>query len=129
LSDAKNITEKNLARAFPDKTDEEIRRIARLVFINQGKNAFELFSFPKLTKAKILGLVKIENEAELRRPIESGKGIIMPSAHCGNWEIMGASFASLGLPVNVVARRIYIDQLNNRKVRRLSFGRVKTRQG
>ena len=112
LSDARNTTEKNLARAFPEKKDEEIRRIAKRVFINQGKNAFELFSFPKLTKENILKLVKIENEADLRRPIESGKGIIMPSAHCGNWEIMGASFAALGLPVNVVARRIYIDQLN-----------------
>ena len=112
LSDARNITERNLARAFPEKSDEEIRRIARRVFINQGKNAFELFSFPKLSKEKILELVKIDNVADLRGPIEAGKGIIMPSAHCGNWEILGASFASLGLPVNVVARRIYIDQLN-----------------
>ena len=112
LSEARNITEKNLAGAFPEKKDEEIRRIARLVFVNQGKNAFELFSFPKLTKEKIRELVTIDNEAELIRPIESGKGIIMPSAHCGNWEIMGASLAALGLPLNVIARRIYIEQLN-----------------
>jgi len=111
--EARRVTEKNLEVAFPEKNPDEIRTIARQVFVNQGKNTFELFSFPKLSKERILKIVKIENESELRKPIDSGAGIIMPSAHCGNWEIMGASFAALGLPVNVVARKIYIDGLNS----------------
>ncbi len=117
VKDARLIAEENLKNAFPEKSPEEIRKIAREVFVNQGKNAFELFSFPKLSRDAILKIVEIENREELFKPRESGKGIIMASAHCGNWEIMGASFAALGIDVNVIARKIYIEQLNNMLVR------------
>ena len=106
------IVEQQLKTAFPDKDNASIKRIARTAFINQGKNAFELFSFPALTAQKIRRIVHIENSAAFKQALTSGKGVLIAGAHCGNWEMMGAGLADAGFPINVIARRIYLDGLN-----------------
>jgi KDO2-lipid IV(A) lauroyltransferase len=113
VSKARRITESNLGSSFPAMSEQERRRVARQVFVNQGKNAFELFSFPKLSGEDIGRLAPIENIEGMRRALERGKGVLIGSAHCGNWELMGASLAAAGFPINVIARRIYIDGLND----------------
>ena len=112
-SKARKITIKNLEQAFSNKSKEEIRKIAKLVFENQGKNLFELFSFPKLNKEKINSLVEIENLDGFKKALSYGNGVLLASAHCGNWEIMGAALALNGMPINVIAKKIYIPQLNS----------------
>lgn len=102
-----------LAASFPDWSDVTRRRIGREVFVNQGKNAFELFSFPRLSKDDILRLAPIENRPAFDAALARAKGVLIAGAHCGNWEFMGASLAQAGYPINVIARRIYIEQLND----------------
>ena len=111
--EARKITIQNLEQAFVDKSKKEIRQIAKLVFENQGKNLFELFSFPKLTKEKINSLVTIENLDAFKKALACGNGVLLASAHCGNWEIMGAALSLNGMPINVIAKKIYIPQLNS----------------
>ncbi|MCK9583003.1 MAG: lysophospholipid acyltransferase family protein [Endomicrobiales bacterium] len=110
---ARKITIENLEQSFRDKSKKEIRKIAKLVFENQGKNLFELFSFPKLTKERINSLVTIENLDAFKKALSCGNGVLLASAHCGNWEIMGAALALSGMPINVIAKKIYIPQLNS----------------
>jgi KDO2-lipid IV(A) lauroyltransferase len=131
VADARRETRRNLRSAFPEKNEKEIRKIARLVFVNQGKNLFELFSFPKLTAADFKELVTIEKKERLEQALLQGKGVLIASAHCGNWEIMCASIALAGIPLNVIARRIYIEGLNTMLVNlRMSKGaRVILRSG
>jgi KDO2-lipid IV(A) lauroyltransferase len=112
VADARRIAEENLRLSFPEKPSEEIAAIARRVFVNQGKNAFELFSFPKLGRDDILRLAPIENAEAMSKALAEGKGVLIASAHCGNWEIMAASLAQNGFPINTIARRIYIEGLN-----------------
>ena len=106
------ITEDNLRKCFPEKSEIEIKRIAKEVFVNQGKNAFELFSYPKLSREDILKITKIENSEGMKEAFSAGKGVFLTSAHCGNWEIMGAGLAQNGFPTNVIAKKIYIEELN-----------------
>ena len=124
-------TIQNLAGAFPEKNAAEIRAIARSVFFNQGKNLFELFSFPKLSSEKMLSLCRIVNRECMAEAFKKGKGVLIASAHCANWEMMGATLSLSGFPINVIARRIYIEELNDMLVRlRLSKGvRVILRSG
>jgi len=112
IPEARRIAKENLRRSFPEKTAGEIASLARRVFINQGKNTFELFSFPRLTKDDIHRLVRIENVEAITRGMADGKGVLLASAHCGNWEILGAALSQSGFGVNVIARRIYIEGLN-----------------
>jgi KDO2-lipid IV(A) lauroyltransferase len=112
IADARRIMHENLKKAFPEKSPEEIASIARQVLVNQGKNAFELFSFPKLKKADIEHLVIIENKEGFAKAFEGKKGVLILGAHCGNWEILAAALALEGFPINVIAKRIYIEGLN-----------------
>ena len=57
--------------------------------------------------------IKIDGVDYIRKNLTKKKGIILLSAHIGNWELMGAYLAMLGFPINVVARRIYDKRLNH----------------
>lgn len=104
---------KNLKDCFPEKTDAEIKAITKKIFINQGKNFFELANFPRIDSSFLKGISSIENRHLIKEGIKKGKGILFVSAHTGNWEITAAAVADLGVPVNVVAKKIYIKELND----------------
>lgn len=112
VSKSRRLAEKNISAAFPEKSVNEVKAIALGAFINLGKNLFELFSFPKITKENINGIVEIVNREAMEKGFAKGKGVIVGSAHCGNWEMIGTSFALNGIPMNAIARRIYIEELN-----------------
>jgi len=113
VAPAAKIARKNLAECFPDKSEKEIVKIAKKVFINQGKNFFELANFPKMNADFLRKISSVENKDVIRKALEKGKGILFVSAHAGNWEITAAAVADFGVPVNVVAKKIYIEELNN----------------
>ena len=110
---ARRTALEGIRKAFPEKTAAEASTIVKEVFVNQGKNIFELFSFPKMSKQDISAKVKIYGGDNFKKAFEAGKGVLIASAHCGNWEIMGAALACAGFPINVIARRIYIEGLNS----------------
>jgi Kdo2-lipid IVA lauroyltransferase/acyltransferase len=110
---ARRETLENLRASLKGLDEDEIRRIGRRVFVNQGKNAFELFSFPKLRREDLDKLIEIENKKVFEEALARGKGVLIASAHCGNWEMMGAGLAHLGFPINVIAKKIYLEALND----------------
>jgi KDO2-lipid IV(A) lauroyltransferase len=111
--DASDIARANLHLAFGDMPKEKIDRIVRNVFINQAKNFFELANFPKLDDKFLSEISSIDNVDLIMEGIKKGRGILFVSAHTGNWEITAAAVAKLGVKVNVVAKKIYIDGLND----------------
>ncbi len=115
--DARNKAKKNLRDCFPEKTDAQIKAITKEIFINQGKNFFELVNFPKMDSSFIKSISSIENQHLIIDGIKKGKGILFVSAHTGNWEITAAAVADFGVPVNVVAKKIYIKELNDMLVK------------
>jgi len=102
----------NLTNSFPKKTQREIRKIARSVFCNQGRNLFQLLSFNKFNASNIDKYVKIEGSQYLADALKEGKGVIFLSAHIGLWELMGIYLSLKGFPINVIARRVYDERLN-----------------
>lgn len=46
---------------------------------------------------------EFDGEEHIRSALEEGKGLVLVSAHCGNWEIAGHLLKRLEVPVNVVA--------------------------
>ncbi|MDR2426701.1 MAG: lysophospholipid acyltransferase family protein [Endomicrobium sp.] len=103
----------NLKRVFQKKTKKEIAAITKEIFINQAKNFFEFANFPKIDPAFLRSISVIENSHLIKEGIKRGKGILFVSAHTGNWEITAAAVADMGFPVNVVAKKIYIEELND----------------
>ncbi len=103
----------NLSRCFPEKDAKEIRRIARESFRNQAKNLIEVVSLSKINLSRLQTLVSAEGLDNLSNALKEGKGVLILSAHLGNWELLGVYLSMVGYPINVIARRIYDERLNN----------------
>ncbi|MCX5677906.1 MAG: lysophospholipid acyltransferase family protein [Candidatus Omnitrophica bacterium] len=103
----RNLTIANLRFAFPEKDEAEIKRLAIKVFENLGKTGAELVNFPKINKSNIDNLVHIENIGILEDELKRGKGVIMLTAHFGNWELLAATMKVKEYPGSVVGRRLY----------------------
>ena len=50
-------------------------------------------------------MLEIEGIEHLEQALAEGKGVVVFTGHFGNWELMGAVVASLGYPVDAVARK------------------------
>ncbi|MDR2708979.1 MAG: hypothetical protein LBC07_03285, partial [Elusimicrobiota bacterium] len=111
--DAADIAKRNLKLAFPNADDKWIKKVVKNIFINQTRNFFELANFPKLNKRFLAKISEIENVDLILESVKKGNGTLFVSAHTGNWEITAAAVAKLGVKVNVVAKKIYIDGLND----------------
>lgn len=95
----RNIVKKNLKSVFPEKSDLEIKKIAKKVFINFGKYLADFLRFSKIDKDFIEKKVKIEGLEFVDQALKQSKGIIIISAHLGNWELAGAIMGILGYKI------------------------------
>ncbi len=101
----RRIAMRNLAIAFPGKTEKERRRIALASFRNLGRVLSEFPSIPRLHKGNIKDFIRLEGLENFQKAKEKGKGIIFLTAHFGNWEWMAAAFPLFtDFPVSVVFR-------------------------
>lgn len=93
----------NLRIVTANSVDEkELRRIAREVFRNFGKYLVDFFRFSKIDSNYIKKFVKIEGRENIDRALAAGKGVIMLSAHIGNWELGGFVLSQIGYPLSAV---------------------------
>jgi len=117
----------NLQRALgKEKSTKELSKIAYNVFINLGKNLFELFWASKANKSQLENIASFEGMEYLQQSFNKGKGLIAISPHLGNWELMAYLVSMAGFPVNVIAKRLYDYRLNNLVYRLRSHKGVNT---
>ena len=100
----RKIVLKNLRTAFDaEKSEEEIRRIARATYRNLGRILVEVSRFPVLRRQNgLTEQVRIAHPEVMERMKRKGKGVVLVSGHFGNWEMLGATVARWG-EFNVLA--------------------------
>ena len=86
----------NLRAIFPEKSDQQLRKISRMVFRNFAKYLVDFFRFEKLNRHYIDKNIKLENLRYFDEALAKGKGVVILSAHLGNWELGGVVVAQLG---------------------------------
>ena len=101
-NDRQMVTE-NLRAIFPEKSDKEISVIRLRVFHNFAKYLVDFFRFKKLDLDYIRENVKISNISYLDDGLKLGKGVIIVTAHLGNWELGGVVASMVGYPLSTVA--------------------------
>lgn len=103
----KNLARKNI-KACLGTDAEETERIAKKSSLQLGQIFMEVMCFPKLKNqiqdhVKVIGL---ENVTEyLKSPEGKGRGAVMMTGHCDNWELMGGALAQNGIPLVGVAKK------------------------
>ena len=100
----RKIARESLAIAFgKEKTGCQIERIAKDCFIFMAKAGLEilfLMDNPRLLKKR----VGIEGRGHLEKSLAAGKGVILVSAHFGNFPLMLAKLGLEGYKVSVILR-------------------------
>lgn len=103
----------NLKAIFPEKSDKEIAKIRIWIFRNFAKYLVDFFRFEKLDKEYIKKNIRIENIDYFNQAISKGKGVIVLTAHLGNWELGGMVIAQSGYPFWAVAMPHKDKRVNN----------------
>nr|CBX28459.1 hypothetical protein N47_G37830 [uncultured Desulfobacterium sp.] len=104
----RRTVKRNLKFIYPEWKDEKIRTISKQVFQNFGITVFEIIQMYFLKKKNILSNIHIiRGEEYLRKAIDGSNGVVLASAHIGNWE-SAALFVPCyyGKSVVSVARKI-----------------------
>ncbi|MGD2091836.1 MAG: lysophospholipid acyltransferase family protein [Candidatus Aminicenantes bacterium] len=102
------IVAKNLKIAFPHYTAGEISALTRAISRHFSSVFIEIITiFVKKQPEKILKKVEILHPEVLERALDKKKGVILFSAHFGNWELVPLILSrQLNQKVNSVAREM-----------------------
>ena len=88
------------------------RSVIRQNFKNLGKLIMEVIKIHYGFGDSIFRTVELRGEENFRKAHDKGKGVILITGHCGNWELM-AVYLSLNLTkLKVVARKQYNEYIN-----------------
>jgi len=97
---ANRIAHRNIARALPELSEDQIRQVVRDCWDNLGRVMGE---FPHLEEI-IQHRIRVENPEVIDQIMQDGKPGIFVSGHLGNWEAAGGAVFQFGLSVALVYR-------------------------
>jgi len=99
----RTVARRNLAAAFGwDAGRVEV--VARQVFLNIGKTLIEFLRLPVLSPAAIRQVCQLEGLEHVREGLAAGRGVLLVTAHYGNWELVAARLVVEGVRLHVVVR-------------------------
>jgi Kdo2-lipid IVA lauroyltransferase/acyltransferase len=125
------VGRRNLAAAFPEKSPAEIEAILRGVWDNLGRTGAEYAQLDRIFDTDPNGpipggRIEVDGVEEFLALREQGKGAIIFTGHCGNWELLPVGAMRHGLSVVIFYRppnNPFAAQLVAR-IRRRSMGRL-----
>jgi KDO2-lipid IV(A) lauroyltransferase len=98
----KKVVMENLHLAFPDKSDEELRKISRNFFHYLADLMIEGIKGISMTKKQVLRRHKLLNPEILQPYYDKGISVIGVTGHYGNWE-WGAFSGGIQVPHTLIA--------------------------
>jgi KDO2-lipid IV(A) lauroyltransferase len=109
----RRIVRRNLRFAFPDWTGDQIRQTTRHVFNHLGATFVEVCQMAAASKDDLTARVKVVGSERWQQALDGDRGLIIVSAHLGNWEI-GMQYAACFMqkPALGIAKRIRFQPLN-----------------
>lgn len=102
----------NFAIAFPDWPESRRRDAIRAMFRHFGMSLFEIAWLPNLNPRTRDLTTDVEGIDHVLELIDSGRGVICMTAHCGNWEWLSYVMGSYGRPVYVLQRERDAPEMN-----------------
>ncbi len=115
-ADAREPLRDNLRHVMRDTAPHEIDRAARNILRNHLKNYYDFFRSPRLSKDDIAKLVQVNGFENLEHALQRGKGVVFITAHFGNLDIVGQTFAIRGYKVTTPAEHVKPEILYQRIV-------------
>jgi KDO2-lipid IV(A) lauroyltransferase len=110
------IAADNLRRAFPEWDEARVQRTARGVYAHFGAVLMDLLWMEGRPVDELLALADLEGVEHLQAARASGRGVVAPSGHIGNWEIQAVASVPLVGNVAMIARPLDNPALDQRLV-------------
>ena len=85
--------------------ETQAQQIAKQSVYRFGSMLLEVLYFPKIKQENLTEFVTFKNKEVLEQALAEGKGVILATAHYGNWELMAHALGLMGFPLLSVARR------------------------
>jgi KDO2-lipid IV(A) lauroyltransferase len=102
----------NLQAAFPLRSRQECRAIAREMFAHFGRLLMVLLKFSTMSPAQMMARVEFEGDERVRHAHAAGRGVLLFTGHFGYWEINALVHALALHPIAVMARPLDNPLLN-----------------
>ena len=103
----RRIVRRNLQFVHPEWSQDRIQKLSKRVFENLGVTLLEICQMTSFSREDILRKVRIRGKDNLLNAIKNPKGVILISAHIGNWEMAHQSISCyLRKPLVLVAREL-----------------------
>ncbi len=113
----KDVVFKNISLAFPELTESEKTQLVKDIYKSAAITFIEILSLPALTTDELLSSMTYDAKI-VRECYERGQGLVMMTAHFGNWEYGAiASGLNLGVSIAVVTknqRNPYVNEFINK---------------
>ncbi len=101
--------------------EKKVLSLARRVYRELGKNAFDAIYFARCNKKQMEKNVLCDDLSEFRRAYDRGKGMVAITAHCGCFEMLLHYFAAQGFRSFAIGKEVY-DRRLDRLVTKMRSG-------
>jgi len=120
----RRIALENIALAFPEWTRRRHKSTIRGMFHHLGRSLMEIVWLPNLNASTLERTTVLEGNYErILQLAEAGRGTVVVTGHCGNWEWLAYSAATFGVPVTVLQRERNEPEMNR------FIARIRSRAG
>ncbi len=96
--------DEHLSFVFPDESPSWRRRVARGSYQHLGREAVMLFRMTRWSPSEVKDRIRFVDFDAVREAADQEKGVVLLTAHLGNWEMAGAGIAASGFPLDVVGK-------------------------
>jgi KDO2-lipid IV(A) lauroyltransferase len=83
----RRLVRRNLQFCYPEWSAKEIRELSRRIFMNFGITLVEMLQCTFMSHEEVLKALHVEGEENFNKAFKSNRGIVIVSAHMGNWEV------------------------------------------
>jgi KDO2-lipid IV(A) lauroyltransferase len=116
----------HLTLAFPDLTPATLHELGRKSFRHHGESLAELLYLGTRPLAHVLRFTDVTGWAHVEEANAARRPVVILTAHCGNWELLGGAFGARGVRLAAIARGLEDDALDAALVHARSHFGVET---
>jgi Kdo2-lipid IVA lauroyltransferase/acyltransferase len=116
----------HLKIAFPNLPRTEREKIAQLSFEHFGTALAECINIHRLPDFQAFMSLDAQARQLLDRLFSGGKGVVLVTGHCGNWELMARAIVTAGYSLHAIGKKSYDPRFTNLMQRFRGEGGVHT---
>ncbi|MBQ4334893.1 MAG: lysophospholipid acyltransferase family protein [Myxococcaceae bacterium] len=102
----RQVARRSVAIAFPKMSDKERDALVLANYLHLGECAANFLRSPKMSDEALFSMVDDADYEKVRSLIEAGQGLVIATAHFGNFELFGVWAGRRGVPITILTKAL-----------------------